>query len=264
MKNFGILIAHLSHDLSFSILSENAKDKLGDHFQWVTTDFWKNGRKMTAKIMSILLTFFIFVIVDQAWAHDVKSMENTTNQHTLMKMNESRVSLLKRTGSVEEPVTSQKKLKPGFQSAIAYSVATHGPITGSRTKLRFNFLRALEQKRKLHLSESLHKVIYSFEFFQDPRRDRSLHFRATDDTHSPDSTFNRTAPNRYLDPYGEKYFEDGKIQSTLKLLQSKREEIFNEIFVGFRFSFGAKNTHTPPEMRISPSFEKGAGFIIAF
>ncbi|MGA2515402.1 MAG: hypothetical protein ABSG44_02505 [Thermodesulfobacteriota bacterium] len=164
----------------------------------------------------------------------------------------------------EEPATSLKKLNAGFQPAIAYSVANHGPITGSRTKLRVNFLRVLEQKKKLHLSDSLHKVIYSYEFFRDPCRDRFLRFRATDDTHSPDSTFDRTAPNRYLDPYGEKYFEEGKIQSTLKLLQSKREEIFNEIFVGFRFSFGAKNTHMLPEMRISPSFEKGAGLIIAF
>lgn len=219
---------------------------------------------MTDKIISILLTFFIFVIVNQAGANDVKSTKNTANQDTIIKMDGNRAGLQKKMEPAEEPATSLKKLKPGFQSAIAYSVANHGPITGSRTKLRVNFLRVLEQKKRLHLSDSLHKVIYSYEFFQDPRRDRSLRFRATDDTHSPDSTFDRTAPNRVLDPYGEKYFEDGKIQSTLKLLQSKREEIFNEIFVGFRFSFGAKNTHTPPEMRISPSFGKGAGFTIAF
>ena len=219
---------------------------------------------MTYKIISILLTFFIFVIVNQAGADDVKSTKNTANQDTIIKMDGNRAGLQKKMKPAEEPATSLKKLNAGFQSVIAYSVANHGPITSSRTKLRVNFLRVLEQKKKLHLSDSLHKVIYSYEFFQDPWRDRFLRFRATDDTHSPDSTFDRTAPNRYLDPYGEKYFEEGKIQSTLKLLQSKREEIFNEIFVGFRFSFGAKNTHTPPEMRISPSFEKGAGFIIAF
>ena len=146
---------------------------------------------MTDKIISILLTFFIFVIVNQAGANDVKSTKNTANQDTIIKMDGNRAGLQKKMEPAEEPATSLKKLKPGFQSAIAYSVANHGPITGSRTKLRVNFLRVLEQKKRLHLSDSLHKVIYSYEFFQDPRRDRSLRFRATDDTHSPDSTFDR-------------------------------------------------------------------------
>jgi len=219
---------------------------------------------MATKIMSILLTFFIFVIVNQAGADDVKSRENTTNRDTIIKMDENRIGFLKGTEPVQEPAASQKKLKARFQSTISYSDPNHGTITGSRTKLRFNFLRALEQKKKLHLSESLQKVIYSFEFFEDPWRDRFLRSRKTNDTNSPNSNFGQAPPNRYLSPEPEKYLEKGKIQSTLKLLQSKREEIFNEIFVGFRFSFGAKNTHALPEMRLSPSFEKGAAFIIAF
>ena len=245
--------------------------KMPSRLNWMTT---------FCDMLTILLCFFVLIISMSSM--ESKALKNTfgffnsvvgplefPQQHEVMvaqpivKVAPNIIQL--DAGNLHRSlIISLKKLNAGFQPAIAYSVANHGPITGSRTKLRVNFLRVLEQKKKLHLSDSLHKVIYSYEFFRDPCRDRFLRFRATDDTHSPDSTFDRTAPNRYLDPYGEKYFEEGKIQSTLKLLQSKREEIFNEIFVGFRFSFGAKNTHMLPEMRISPSFEKGAGLIIAF
>jgi len=214
--------------------------------------------------MSILLTFFIFVTVNQARADDVKSMENTINRDTVIKMDENRVGVLKRTELVGESTTFQKKPKARFQSTVSYLNLNHGTITGSKTKLRFNFLRVLEQEKKLHLSESLQKVIYSFQFLQDPWSDRFLHTRETNDTNSSASNFGQAAPNPYLNPDRERYFEDGKIQSTLKLLQLKKEEIFNEVFVGFRFSFGGKTTHTLPEMRISPSLEKGAGLIIAF
>ena len=213
--------------------------------------------------MSILLTFFIFVIVNQAAADDVKSKENTTNQGTIMKISESRIGLLKKMEAVGDSAT-QKKLKPRFQSTILYSDANHGAITSIRTKLRFNFLKVLEQKRKLLLLESLDKMIYSFESFQDPWRFGFLLPQEINGTNSPDLNSGQVAPNRYLNPDREKYLEEGKVQSTLRLLQLKREEMFNEIFVGFRFSFGAKKPHTLPEMTISPSLEKGAGLIIAF
>ncbi|HXX35859.1 MAG TPA: hypothetical protein VEM15_15420 [Thermodesulfobacteriota bacterium] len=219
---------------------------------------------MATKIMSILLTFFIFVIVSQAGANDVKSRENTTNRDPTIRKDENRIGLLKRTEPVEERAASQKKLKARFQSTISYSDPNPGTTTGSRTKLRFDLLRVQKQKKQFHLSESLQKVIYSFEFFEDPWRDRFLRSRETNSTNSLDSNFGQVSLNRYLNPEPEKYFDEGKTQSTLKLLQSKREEIFKEVFVGFRFSFGAENTHALPEMRISPSFERGAGFIIAF
>ena len=218
---------------------------------------------MPPKIMSILLTFFIFVIVNQASADDVKSKENTANQGTIMKISESRVGLLKKTEPVEDSA-NQKKLKPRFQSTISYSDTNHGVITRSRTKLRFNFLKVLEQKRKLLLLESLDKMIYSFESFQDPWRFGFSLSKEINGTNSTHLNSGQVAPNRYLNPNPEKYLEEGKIQSTLRLLQLKREEMFNEIFVGFRFSFGAKKPNTLPEMTISPSLEKGAGLVIAF
>lgn len=219
---------------------------------------------MAVKIMSILLIFFIFVIVNRPEADNVKSTKNTANQGTVMKIDENRAGVQKGIEPARKPATSLKKLKPRFQSTMSHPVANHEMIPGSRTEQRVNFLMALEQKKKLHLLDSLQKVIYSHEFFKDLWRDKFLRSAEANDTRSADSNFRRTAPNRYLNPDREKYFEEGEIQSTLKLLQSRREEIFNEIFVGFRFSFGAKNTRMLPEMKISPSFEKGAGFIIAF
>jgi hypothetical protein len=219
---------------------------------------------MTVKIISILLTFFIFVMVNQAGAGDVKSMKNTPNQGTTMKMDDNRVSVLRRTEPTKESATSLKELNARFQSAISYSATNHGTIIGSSTKLRVNFLKVLKEKKKLQWTDSLHRVISSYEFFQHPWRDRFLSSRETNETNSPDSNFGQSVPKLYLNPEGDKYFEEGKIQSTLKLLQSKREEMFNEVFVGFRFSFGQKNTHSLPEVKISPSFEKGAGFTIAF
>jgi hypothetical protein len=127
-----------------------------------------------------------------------------------------------------------------------------------------NFLKALEERRKLRSTDSLNKVIYSFESFQDPWKDKFPTSREITQTNSPNSNFGQTTLKLYPNPDGDKYFEEGKIRSTLRLLQSKREEIFNEIFMGFRFSFGPKITPMAVEMNISPFPEKGPGLIIAF
>lgn len=191
---------------------------------------------MTAKIISILLTFFIFVIVNQAGADGVKPMKNKANQETIIKIDDNRVHVL-------------KPMEPSKEGSA---------------KLRVNFLKVLKEKNKPQWADSLHKVISSYEFFQAPWRDRLLGARETNQASLPDSNLGQFAPKRYLTPDADEYFEQEKIQSALKLLQSKREEIFDKIFVGFRFSFGSKNTRTVPEIRISPSFEKGSGFTIAF
>jgi hypothetical protein len=138
------------------------------------------------------------------------------------------------------------------------------PTKERSAKLRVNFLKVLKEEKKPEWADSLHKVISSYEFFQAPWRDRLLSDRETNQTNPPDSNLGQFAPKRYLNPDADEYFEQGKIQSAPKLLQSKREEIFDKIFVGFRFSFGSKNTHMLPEIRISSSFEKGSGFTIAF
>jgi len=59
------------------------------------------------------------------------------------------------------------------------------------------------------------------------------------------------------------HFEEEGILRTLKLLQSKRDEIFKEIFMGFRFSFKPMSGHIFLEMTVTPS-EEGPGVIIPF
>lgn len=218
---------------------------------------------MDVKIISILLTFFIFVTVSGAGADNVKSMKNTANQETMMKIDENKVAVQKRKEPAREPGKPLKKLKARLQSTASYSVTNCGANMGT-TMLGANFLKALEERKKLRLTDSLHKVIYSFESFQDPWKDKFLSSREITQTDSPSSNFGQPILKPYLNPNGDKYFGEGNIRSTLKLLQFRREEIFNEIFMGFRFSFGPKSTPMLVEMNISPFPEKGPGFIITF
>jgi hypothetical protein len=202
-------------------------------------------------------------MITQAWAEGVKSIKNTASQETIMKTDENKGVLQKRIKPAKEPTESLKKLKARFQSTIAYSVTDYGAIMGS-AKLGVNFLKALEEKKKPRLTDSLHKLIYSNEFFQDTWKDKFSSSRELNQTKSPNSDPGQSFLKRYPNVNGDQYFEAGKILSTLKLLHSKREEIFNEIFMGFRFSFDPKSTHMFVEMSIAPSSEKGPGVIIPF
>ena len=213
---------------------------------------------MTIKKISILLTFFIFVMVIQVGADDVKSVKYTPNRDMITKMDENTGVIQKRMEPVKKPARSTKKTKAGSQSVMLFD---HGGIPES-TKLGVNFLKALEEVKKLPLRDSLHKVIYSYEFFQDIWKDKFLSSREINRTKSSNSDFGQSIPN--LHPDGDNYFREGKILPTFRLLQSKREETFREIFMGFRLSFDPKSANMLVEMNISPSYEKGPGVIIPF
>ena len=213
---------------------------------------------MIIKIISILSTFVIFVMVIQVGADDVKSVKYTANRETIIKMDKNKGVLQKRIEPAKTPVKSSKKLMAGFQSAILHD---YEAILDS-TKLGVNFLKTLEEEKKLQLTDFLYKVIYSYEFFQDAWKDRSLSSRKINESKSSNSDFGQSISKPY--PIGDKYFGEGNILSTFRLLQSKREETFREIFMGFRLSFNPKSTHMLLEMNISPSSEKGPGVIIPF
>jgi hypothetical protein len=213
---------------------------------------------MTTKIFSILSTFVIFVMVIQTRADDVKSVKYTPNRETITKMDKNKGVLQKRIEPGKTPVKSLKKLIVGFQFAILYD---YEAILDSN-KLNVNFLKTLEEEKKLQLTDFLHKVIYSYEFFRDTWKGRYLSSRKINESKSSSSDFGQSISKPY--PIGDKYFGEGNILSTFKLLQSKREEAFREIFMGFRLSFDPKTTHMLVEMNISPSSEKGPGVIIPF
>jgi len=216
---------------------------------------------MRAEIISIFVTFFIFVTVSPAAASDVKSVKDKGTQETTIKVDENRVFFQKTAAG--QPAKSLKKFDAGRQPTHPYSATDYGAIMGTPI-LRVNFLQTKEEPKKFHLTDSLHKVIYSYAFFRDPWRDRPLSSREDNGTDSSNSNLSQPISKFYQNPKGDKYFEEEKIGSILKLLQSKREEIFNEIFMGLRLSFGSKNKPMLVEMNISPFPEKGPGLLIAF
>ncbi len=218
---------------------------------------------MRVKIISILLTFFIFVIVSPAMAGNVKSTKDTPNRETEIKVDKNRVRFLKSKGPARQPATSFKKLNAKFQSTTPYLATDAGAIMGTAI-FCVNFLKILEETKKLRLTDSLYKAVYSYELFRDPWKDRPLSSGEINRRASSNSNLGQSIPKPYVNPNGDSYFEEGRIRSTLKLLQLKREEVFNEIFMGFRFSFGSKSTPMLVEMNISPFPEKGPGVIIAF
>lgn len=214
---------------------------------------------MVINKVAILLGLFIFGITAQVRADLVKSINNAANQETIMKMDENKVVMQKKQGPPKEPINSLKKTKARFPSDISYS--DYGAIMDGN-KLDVNFLKTLEERKKPRLTDSLNKVIYSFQFSRDAWKDKFLTFREVTETRSPNSDFGQSILKPY--PNGNKYFEEGRIPATYKLLQSKREELFKEIFMGFRFSFAPMSGHLFLEMNVTPSSEIGPGIIIPF
>jgi hypothetical protein len=207
--------------------------------------------------MSILLTFFIFVMAIQVEANDVKSVKYATSRDMIIKMDKNTGIIQKRIEPVRDPARSTKQPKAGLQSVGLFDYA--GILDSP--KLGVNFLKALEGTKKLRLTDSLHKVIYSYQFFQDVWKDRLLSSLDINGTKSSYSGSGQSISNRY--PNADNYVGEAK-PPPFKFLQSKREETFKEIFMGFRLSFDPKSTHMLVEMNISPSYEKGPGVIIPF
>lgn len=213
---------------------------------------------MTIKKISILLTFFIFVMVIQVEANDVKSVKYAANRDMIIKMDENTGVIQKRIEPVKEPARSTKKPKAGSQSVGLFDYV--GKLNSPKQGV--NFLKALEEMKKLHLTDSLQKVIYSYPFFQDVLKERFFNPRETNGTKSSNSGSAQSITT--LVPNGDNYYGEGKMLPTFKLLQSKKEETFKEIFMGLRLFFDPKSTHMLVEMNISPSYEKGPGVIIPF
>jgi hypothetical protein len=213
---------------------------------------------MTIKKIAILLTFFIFVMVTLVRANEVKSVKYTPNRDKTIKMHENTGPLQKRMEPVKEPARSTKTTKASFQSVMLFDYVG----ISESTMPGVNFLKALEEVKKFPLRDSLRKVTYSYQFFQDIWKDRFLNYREINGTKASNSGFGQSISKPY--PNGDNYFVDWNVLPTFKLLQSKRDETFKEIFMEFRLSLDPKSTHMLVEMNISPSSEKGPGVIIPF
>jgi len=219
----------------------------------------KSGRGMINKKVTILFILVIFGSIPPVWADAVKSMNDAANQDRLVKMDENRGILQKKGESAKEPEKSFKKPKVKFQSDIPYS--DYGAIIRS-TEPGIDFLCTLKERGKTKLTDSLDKVIYSFEFFQNAWKDKFLSLLEVTKTISSSSDIAQSILKPYPDV--DKYFEEGRIPATVRLLQPKREELFKEISMGFRFSFRPLSGHVFLEMNVTPSSEKKSGIVIPF
>ena len=213
---------------------------------------------MTITKISILLTLFIFGITIHAWGDPVKSIDHGANRKMIMKVDENKASLRKKTKLGKEPIKSLKEGEAKFQSGNSFM--DNGAIINS-IKVDVNFLKALEEKKKPRLRESLGKVICSYEVSQDAWRTKFLAFGEVTDTKFSNSDFRRSVLKSY--PNGNDYFDEAR-KTIFKLLQSRREETFREISMGFRFSFNPVRGHMFLEMNVAPSPEIGPGIIIPF
>jgi hypothetical protein len=172
----------------------------------------------------------MFGIITAIRAEPIKSINNGMNQETTIQMEENGMGL-------------KKKAKPAKESDES-------------------LLKVTEEKKKNLLTDSLDKLIYVDKFSQKDGSINFLTFTEVNKTNSSNSDFGQF----FLRPHqnGTNYFEEEKTLATLKLLQSKREEIFKEIFLGFRFSFYPMSRHIFLELSVTPSSEKGPNMMIPF
>jgi len=207
----------------------------------------------------LLSLLFTLGVITQIWADPMKSINIAANQETTMKNKENEIAIQKKTTPAKNPNESLKKRKAKLQSSNSHT--EDGAIMSSKI-FDIKFLKIAREMKKPLLTESLDKVIYSYKFSQDAGREKISNFQEVTKTNYLNSDFGQFT----LKPHqnGNKYLEEERTSATLKLLQSKKEEIFKEIFLGFRFSFNPMSGHNFLEMNVTPSFEKGPGIIIPF
>jgi hypothetical protein len=174
----------------------------------------------------------------------------------MMKIDENKIALQKKAMGSKESIKLSKKTKS--QSSIPY--ADYGEITIS-SQFDVNFLKTLGEK-KTSFSDCLDKMIYSYGISQNAWGEKFLNFSGVAEAKSLNPDVKQSHLGSY--PPGNKNFEERRILQVFKLLQLKREEISKEIVLGFRLSFNPVSGHMFLEMNVTPSFEKGSGFIIPF
>ncbi len=211
---------------------------------------------MSVNKVAILLILFTFGIAAQSESNSIKSIETAANRCTVMKVDENKIILQEKRGSAVKPGMSMKKDKVGFPSDTFFK--DHGTTLGN-PKLDVNFLTAVQEKKNPLVKDLLDKVISPYKFPNDYWGDKFLGFSEFTETKPSNSNFNPSSLK--LNPNGNKYFDEGRIQATFKLLQPKREEMIKEIFMGFYFSFIPMNGNMVLEMNLtsSSSSEKEGG-----
>ncbi len=205
---------------------------------------------MTVKRISILLILSIFAITTYAWGAPEKSVNNAANGGTAMKMHDNKGVLEKKGKPASEPIKSSKKRNTRSQSARPRQ--DDRPITGGIRK-DVDFLKAVEEKKGTKWI-ALDPSISSSELLPRNVHCEVLSLRESLAGESSSKPF----------PGVSQYFEAGTKLQTLRLLESRKEEVLKEIFMGLRFSFPPVSRHVVLEMNVAPHSEKAHGLIIPF
>jgi hypothetical protein len=219
---------------------------------------WRNPIKMFINKVAILFPLFIFGITTQALADAVKSINIDANQVKIMKMHEDNSVMQNKVRTAKEPDGSLKPSESTFQPET--SDTDRGPVTDI-TKPSVIFSKTLKKSAKLQWASFLDKVIYSYVFFDNAWRDRFLTLRGVLETKSSGVDYGKPA----LKPFpNENEVGERRIWEAFEFLQPKREEIFKEMFIGFRFSFYPMSGHMLLFLNATPSSDNELGLMIPF
>ncbi len=210
----------------------------------------KELKRMTAKQISILLFLSIFATTTYAWSAPDKLMNNAANGGTAMKIHENKGALQKKWKPASKPIKSSKKRNT--KSQLALSRPDDRPITGG-VKKDVDFLKAVEEKKRTRWI-ALDQSSSPSEFLP-----RNLHCEVL-------SSREALPSESSLKPFPgvSQYFEGGTKLETLRRLESRKEEVLREIFMGLRFSFPPVSRHVVLEMNVAPHSEKAYGVFIPF
>jgi len=175
-----------------------------------------------------------------------------------MKMDENKGVVQKKKKSTPKPVQSTRKKNNKSQPALR--CPDDGASIAS-IRRDVDFLKAVEEKRKVRWID-LEQILHSPESLRSACNNNFLTSREAPAIKSSNTDFTQSLSKPF--PAGCKYFEGGTKLETLRHLESKKEEILREIFMGLRFSFTPTSRHMVLEMSVSPSYERGPGLIIPF
>jgi hypothetical protein len=210
------------------------------------------------KKVSILLILFIFGIIAPGWADEVKSIHNMTNQEIRNKMDENKRTMREKKGPAKTATQLSGKNQNRSLNNIPY--IDYGARV-RRTTLKINFLKAVEEKKRIPLTECLDSVISSYDFAQHVWKDKLFNFMGTAEAHlsKPESSQSILGSPSTIN----KYFDEGRVLDKFKPFKPKREESFKTIFMEFRLTYNPVSQRVFLKMNVTPS-ENEPGFIIPF
>jgi hypothetical protein len=160
------------------------------------------------------------------------------------------------TGTPFDQNQSIQTEPPAHQSFNDHQAGV-SPNTLKSAELKKNSIPIIES-----FNESLNQIKISLEIFQDFWKYQYAYLPSFVKSKSSNIEFGKfilkTLPN------DRNYSEEKKTQDILKLLQTKHENNFKEIFLGLRFSLETSSGQIDLEMSVTPSFDNHQGLAISF